>query len=238
LEDSHEFPKSVVVIGASRGIGAAIATKFIQEGHKVVGTHRGSGAPDRVRGVVADITDTGQIENALAIAAKEHGPIDILVVSSGITRDDLLMRMSEEKIREVMDTNAIAPMLAVKSVLKPMLRAKAGSIVLVSSISARLGVAGQANYTASKAALEGFARSFAREYASRGIRINIVAPGPTDTDMIAGLNDDQRQVMAAGVPLGRLGKVEEIADVVYWVSQSTFMTGTTVPVAGGLELGY
>jgi 3-oxoacyl-[acyl-carrier protein] reductase len=191
-----------------------------------------------VRGVVADITDTGQIENALAIAAKEHGPIDILVVSSGITRDDLLMRMSEEKIREVMDTNAIAPMLAVKSVLKPMLRAKAGSIVLVSSISARLGVAGQANYTASKAALEGFARSFAREYASRGIRINIVAPGPTDTDMIAGLNDDQRQVMAAGVPLGRLGKVEEIADVVYWVSQSTFMTGTTVPVAGGLELGY
>ena len=238
MEDSHEFPKSVVVIGASRGIGAAIATKFIQEGHKVVGTHRGSGVPDRVRGVVADITDTGQIENALAIAAKEHGPIDILVVSSGITRDDLLMRMSEEKIREVMDTNAIAPMLAVKSVLKPMLRAKAGSIVLVSSISARLGVAGQANYTASKAALEGFARSFAREYASRGIRINIVAPGPTDTDMIAGLNDDQRQVMAAGVPLGRLGKVEEIADVVYWVSQSTFMTGTTVPVAGGLELGY
>jgi NAD(P)-dependent dehydrogenase (short-subunit alcohol dehydrogenase family) len=238
LEDSHEFPKSVVVIGASRGIGAAIATKFIQEGHKVVGTHRGSGVPDRVRGVVADITDTGQIENALAIAAKEHGPIDILAVSSGITRDDLLMRMSEEKIREVMDTNAIAPMLAVKSVLKPMLRAKAGSIVLVSSISARLGVAGQANYTASKAALEGFARSFAREYASRGIRINIVAPGPTDTDMIAGLNDDQRQVMAAGVPLGRLGKVEEIADVVYWVSQSTFMTGTTVPVAGGLELGY
>ncbi|QNE48617.1 SDR family oxidoreductase (plasmid) [Glaciihabitans sp. INWT7] len=94
------------------------------------------------------------------------------------------------------------------------------------------------NYTASKAALEGFARSFAREYASRGIRINVVAPGPTDTDMIAALNDEQKQAMAAGVPLGRLGRVEEIASVVYWVSQSTFMTGTTVPVAGGLELGY
>jgi 3-oxoacyl-[acyl-carrier protein] reductase len=129
-------------------------------------------------------------------------------------------------------------MLAVKSALKGMLRAKSGSIVLVSSISARLGVAGQTNYTASKAALEGFARSFAREYASRGIRINIVAPGPTDTDMVAELNNEQRLAMAASVPLGRLAKPEEIAHVVYWVSQSTFMTGTTVPVAGGLELGY
>lgn len=238
MKSSNEVPQSVVVVGASRGIGAAIATKFSHEGHNVVGTHRGSGVPDGVVGVLADITETTQVENALSFAAEEHGPIDVLVISSGITRDDLLMRMSEEKIREVMDTNAIAPMLAVKSVLKPMLRAKAGSIVLVSSISARFGVPGQTNYTASKAALEGFARSFAREYASRGIRINIVAPGPTDTDMIAALNDDQKQAMAAGVPLGRLGKVEEIANVVYWVSQSTFMTGTTVPVAGGLELGY
>ena len=231
-------PQSVVVIGASRGIGAAIATEFAQHGHAVIGTHRGSGVPDGVTGVIADITDTAQIESALVFAAQTNGPVDVLVVASGITRDDLLIRMNEEKIREVMDTNAIAPILAVKSALKVMLRAKAGSIVLVSSISARLGVAGQTNYTASKAALEGFARSFAREYASRGIRINVVAPGPTDTDMIAVLNDEQKLAMASGVPLGRLGKPEEIANVVYWVSQSTFMTGTTVPVAGGLELGY
>lgn len=238
MNTRSESPQSVVVIGASRGIGAAIATEFAQRGHNVVGTHRGSGVPDGVVGVEADITDTGQIAKALDTAAAKHGPVDVLVIASGITRDDLLLRMSEAKMREVMETNAIAPMLAVKSALKPMLKAKHGSIVLVSSVSARLGVAGQTNYTASKAALEGFARSFAREYAARGVRINVVAPGPTDTDMIAALNDEQKKAMSDGVPLGRLAKPEEIASVVYWVSQSTFMTGATVPVAGGLELGY
>lgn len=229
-------PQSVLVFGASRGIGAAIATEFAAHGHHVTGTHRGTGVPDGVTGVQADITDNDQIRAAFDAAAEAHGPVDTLIIASGITRDDLLLRMGEDKIREVLDTNLIGPMLAAKAALKPMMKKRAGSIVLVSSLSARYGVPGQTNYTASKAGLEGFARSYAREYASRGIRINLVSPGATDTDMMAGVSDDMKKQMLDAVPMGRFATPEEVADVVYWVSQSTFMTGATVPVSGGMTI--
>lgn len=229
-------PQSVLVFGASRGIGAAIATEFVARGHHVTGTHRGTGVPAGVVGVQADITDNDQIRAAFDTAAEIHGPVDVLVVASGITRDDLLLRMGEDKIREVLDTNLIGPMLAAKAALKPMMKKRAGSIVLVSSLSARYGVPGQTNYTASKAGLEGFARSYAREYASRGIRINLVSPGATDTDMMADVSPEMKDTMLAAVPMGRFAKTEEVADVVYWVSQSTFMTGATVPVSGGMTI--
>ncbi|MFK4298604.1 NAD(P)-dependent dehydrogenase (short-subunit alcohol dehydrogenase family) [Arthrobacter sp. GAS37] len=164
--------------------------------------------------------------------------METLIVNAGITDDDLLLRMDEEKIRRVLETNAIGPMIAVKEALRPLLRSKDGSIVLVSSASARYGVPGQANYTAAKGALEGFARTVAKEYASKGIRCNVVAPGGTATDMTSALTEDQRQTMLNDVPLGRLARPEEIASVIYWVSQSTYMTGVTVPVTGGAVLGY
>ncbi|GAA4675118.1 SDR family oxidoreductase [Frondihabitans cladoniiphilus] len=228
-------PLSVVVVGASRGIGAAVATEYAQKGHHVIGTHRGSGVPEGVTGAVADVTSLEQLEAVVKQAVEANGRLDVLVVSSGITRDNLFLRMSEDDIRAVVDTNLIGPMLASKAALKPMLKQKSGSIVLISSVSAGIGVPGQTNYVASKAGLGGFARSFAREWASRGIRMNIVAPGPVATDMFDETPDEAKATMVAGVPMGRAGEPHEIAEVVYWVSQSTFMTGATVPVAGGIN---
>lgn len=227
-------PQSVLVLGASRGIGAAVARRFVSEGHNVVGTYRQGGVPDGVSPFIADITDSEQVKAAIEFAATKHGPIDTLIVSSGITRDGLLMRLSEEDIRVVMETNTIGPMLAAKAALRPMLKRRSGSIVFISSMSVKYGVPGQTNYVASKAALEGFARSMAREYAAQGIRVNVVAPGPTETDMVQAMPEDARTGLVADVPMRRLGHPDEVADVVYLTSQATFMSGATVAVGGGL----
>lgn len=144
------------------------------------------------------------------------------------------MRMSEEDLRAVFETNAFGPMLAAKAALRPMLKNRRGSMVFVSSMSAKYGVPGQTNYTASKGAIEAFARSLAREHAAQGIRVNVVAPGATDTDMMAAVPDAERSAMLAQVPMGRLGSASEVAQVIFDVSQATFMTGATVPVAGGI----
>ena len=228
---------SVLVIGASRGIGWAVAERFVRDGHQVAATHRDGGTPPGTLPLEADVTDTAAVENALAAAAETHGPVDTLVVCSGIHDDKLLLRMTDESISTVFEVNTFGPMRAVRAALKGMLRAKRGSIVLVSSVAGRAGHAGQTNYAASKAALDGFSRSFAREYATRGIRINVVAPGPTDTDMVRDLTDEQRRFMRSQIPMDREGRPDEIADVVYWVSRSTFMTGATVPVGGGSGMG-
>lgn len=225
---------TVLIVGSSRGIGAATARRFLDAGYVVAGTHRGSGVPEGVIPIQADVKDADSIQEAVRQASIELGRLDTLVVSAGITRDSLLMRMSVADLREVIETNAIGPMLACKAALRPMLKQRSGSIVLVSSMSVKYGVAGQTNYTASKGALEAFARSLAREHGKQGIRVNVVAPGATDTDMMRTVPEEERAAMLAGIPLGRLGTVDEIADVIFHTSRATYMSGATVAAGGGL----
>jgi len=226
--------KTALVVGATRGIGAATASRFLTEGYLVAGTHRGSGVPDGVMGLNVDIRDADAVQEAVKTATTELGRLDTMVVSAGITRDSLLMRMSADDLREVMETNAIGPMLACKAALRPMLKQRSGSIVLVSSMSVKYGVPGQTNYTASKGAIEAFARSLAREHGKQGLRVNVVAPGATDTDMMSAVPDEEREHMLEGIPMGRLGTVTEVADAIFHTSESTYMSGAVVSVGGGL----
>ncbi len=230
--------KSVLVVGASRGIGGETARQFVQSGDHVVGTHRGSGIDiDGVHDVKMDLRDPDSIDAAVGEIESHQGAPEIVVCNAGINRDQLLIRMSEDDYREVIETNQLGAFRVVKRVLPAMLKAKGGSIVFVSSASAAAGQAGQANYAASKAALEGFARSIAQEYGKKGIRSNVVMPGPTETDMVAELSEKQREAMVAQVPMGRLAQPSEIAEVVESVSRATYMTGATVPVTGGAAIG-
>lgn len=226
--------KTAFVIGASRGIGAATARRLLESGYKVAGSHRDGGSvPEGVIPVLLDIRSEASIAAGFATALEALGRLDVLIVSSGITKDGLLMRASEEDVHEIMTVNAIGPMLASKAALKPMMKQRSGSIVLVSSMSVKYGVAGQTTYTASKGAIEAFARSFAREYAGRGLRINVVAPGTTDTDMVSAMSDSDRQAMMSDVPMGRLARPEEIAEAIVNTAESTYMSGATVQVGGG-----
>jgi 3-oxoacyl-[acyl-carrier protein] reductase len=181
-----------------------------------------------------DVRDSASIEQGMKEAIAKLERLDVLVVAAGITRDTLLLRMSEEDISEVFAVNTIGPMLVCKAALRPMMRQRGGSIVLVSSMSAKYGVPGQCNYTASKGAIEAFARSMSREYAARGIRVNVVAPGATDTDMMVAVSEEARGAMLEEIPMGRLGTVEEIAGAIVNTAESTYMTGATIPVAGGV----
>jgi 3-oxoacyl-[acyl-carrier protein] reductase len=230
-----EARPTALVIGATRGIGAATARGLLAAGYRAAGTHRGGGGvPEGVLPFEVDVRDAKSIATGVKSAVCALGSLDVLVVAAGITRDKLLLRMSEDDLNEVMRVNAIGPMLACKAALGPMLRQPGGSIVLVSSMSAKYGVAGQCNYTASKGALEAFARSMAREYATRNIRVNVVAPGATDTRMMAGMSDEARAAMLEEIPLRRLGTAEEIASAIIHTAENTYMSGAVVPVAGGI----
>lgn len=230
-------PQSVLVVGASRGIGAATAKLFAERGDLVTGTHRGTGVPAGVTGVEADVREEASIQSAVRTALESTGRLDVIVVNAGITRQELLVRMTAQSAREVFEVNTIGSMMVVKHAAKLMNRQRSGSIVLVSSESAHTGIPGSSHYTASKAALEGFMRSAMWEYGPRGIRINTVAPGTTETDMIARLTSENRAKMLAATPLGRFAEPEEIADVIYWTAKSTFLTGAVIPVTGGEGFG-
>jgi 3-oxoacyl-[acyl-carrier protein] reductase len=249
--------RTALVIGATRGIGAATARMLVEAGYRTAGTHRPGGVIQdgivpiemdvRDGGSIAagvksavealgrlDVRDGGSIAAGVKSAVEALGRLDVLVVAAGITRDKLLIRMTEDDISEVLQVNAIGPMLACKAALGPMMKQRSGSIVLVSSMSAKYGVAGQCNYTASKGAVEAFARSMAREYAARGIRVNVVAPGATDTDMMADVSQEARSAMVEDIPLKRLGTPEEIAAAIVHTAENTYMSGATIPVAGGI----
>ncbi len=229
--------QSVLVLGASRGIGAATAALFAARGDQVTGTHRGTGVPAGVTGIEADMRDEASVQAALHAVHADTGRLDVVVVNAGITRQELLIRMTADSARELFEVNSIGAMMAVKHATKLMNRQRSGSIVLVSSESARTGIPGSSHYTASKAALEGFMRSAMWEYGPRGIRINTVAPGATETDMIAAMTPDNRAKLLAATPLGRLAEPAEIADVIYWTAKSTFLTGAVIPVTGGEGFG-
>ncbi|PPG65138.1 beta-ketoacyl-ACP reductase [Rathayibacter rathayi] len=231
--------KLAVVFGASRGIGAATARCYLANGFEVVGTHRGSGPPEGVQGVEADVRDQASVRTVFrhARAMSVETTLDTVVVNAGIVRQDLLVRMRDEDLREVFETNTFGAFNVVRAAVREMNRLGGGSIVLVASESARAGIPGGSHYTASKAALEGLARSAMWEYGSVGIRFNVVSPGATETDMFSLVSKENRAAHVARTPLGRIGRPEEIASVIYWVSQSTYMTGATIPVTGGEGLG-
>lgn len=231
----------VLVTGGSRGIGLACAHRLASRGDRVAVTYHSSPPPDGVFGVQCDVTDAAQVDAAFT-AVEEHfgAPVEILVSNAGVTKDGLLLRMSEDDFASVIDANLTASYRVAKRAAKAMLKARTGRIVLMSSVVGMLGSAGQANYAASKAGLVGFARSLARELGSRSITVNVVAPGPVATDMTAALTDDQRAAITDQVPLGRMADPDEIAGVVDFLTgpDAAYITGAVVPVDGGLGMGH
>ncbi|MFT2014514.1 3-oxoacyl-[acyl-carrier-protein] reductase [Streptomyces sp. 796.1] len=232
--------RSVLVTGGNRGIGLAIARAFADAGDKVAITYRSGEPPAGFLAVKCDITEPEQVEQAYKEIEEKQGPVEVLVANAGVTRDQLLMRMSEEDFSTVLETNLTGTFRVVKRANRAMLRARKGRIVLISSVVGLLGSAGQANYAASKAGLVGFARSLARELGSRNITVNVVAPGFVDTDMTRALSDEQREGIVKQVPLGRYAQAEEIAASVRFLAsdEAAYITGAVIPVDGGLGMGH
>lgn len=230
----------VLVTGGSRGIGLACAQRFAALGDHVAVTYNSSPPPDGFFGVKCDVTDADQVDAAFKAVEEKFGPVEILVSNAGITKDTLLLRMSEADFSAVVDANLTAAFRVVKRASQGMLRARKGRIILMSSVVGLLGSAGQANYAASKAGLVGFARSLARELGSRSITVNVVAPGPVETDMTASLGEDRLKELTAQVPLSRMATADEIAGVVEFLAgpDASYITGAVIPVDGGLGMGH
>jgi 3-oxoacyl-[acyl-carrier protein] reductase len=231
----------VLVTGGNRGIGLATAKQFAAQGHRVAITYR-SEPPTDCEGLFAvrcDVTDAQQIDDAFAQIDNELGPVEVVVSNAGITRDGLVLRMKDDDFTDVLDANLTAGFRVARRAVKGMMKGRWGRIIFVSSIVGAAGQAGQANYAASKAGLVGLARSLAKEFASRNITVNIVAPGPIATDMLDALPEERRQAMAQAVPLGRLGSPDEVAGVICFLASdaAAFVTGAVIPVDGGMAMG-
>ena len=235
----------VLVTGGNRGIGHAIARSFLDNGDSVIVACRSGIAPDDLvamgaHSVVCDVTDSASVDAAFDAAEALVGPVEVAVANAGVTRDGLLLRMSDADIDEVVDTNLLGSIRVARRAAKGMLRMRRGRIVLMSSVVGLLGSAGQVNYAASKAGLVGLARSTARELGSRGITVNVVAPGFVDTEMTAVLTEDQKAAILGQVPLARYASVEEVAGVVRFLASddAAYITGAVIPVDGGLGMGH
>jgi 3-oxoacyl-[acyl-carrier protein] reductase len=233
--------RNVLVTGGNRGIGLAIARVFQAAGDNVVITHRSGEPPAGLAAVVCEVTNSESVDGAFA-AAEEllGGPVEVLVANAGITRDGLLMRMSDEDFDAVIDTNLTGAFRCARRASKGMIKLRKGRIVFISSVVGLYGSAGQSNYSASKSALVGLARSISRELGGRGITANVVAPGFIDTDMTAELPADRKQAYLAGIPAGRFASPEEVAAVVRFIASqdASYITGAVIPVDGGLGMGH
>ena len=231
----------VLVTGGNRGIGLACAKAFAAAGNKVAITYRGEAPADAgdLYCVKCDVTNTEQVEAALTDIEEKLGSVEILVSNAGMTIDKLVLRMTDEDFSDVLDANLVGGFRAARRAVPKMMRARWGRIIFVGSVVGSIGQAGQANYAASKAGLVGLARSLAREFASRNVTVNVVAPGPIATDMFAAVDDAMRESITGAVPLGRMGQPDEIAAAVSFLAsdEAGYITGAVLPVDGGLGMG-
>jgi len=233
-------PRTVLVTGGNRGIGRAVAAEFVARGHRVAVTARSGEGPEGTLTVRADITDAASVDAAFTQVEAELGPVEVLVANAGITKDTLLLRMSEEDFTSVVDTNLSGAFRVVKRASKGMLKARFGRVVLVSSVVGLYGSAGQVNYAASKSGLVGLARSVTRELGGRGITANVVAPGFIETDMTAALPEATQAEYKKAIPAGRYGSAHEVAATIAWLAsdEAGYVSGAVVPVDGGLGMGH
>lgn len=238
--------KVVLVTGASRGIGRAIAETFVARGAKVIGTATSESGAEAIssylgasgKGFALNVVDAQSIDSVLASIRAEFGEIDILVNNAGITRDNLLMRMKDDEWQDILNTNLTSVFRLSKAVMRAMMKKRFGRIITIGSVVGTMGNAGQANYATAKAGLIGFSKSLAREVASRGITVNVVAPGFIETDMTRALTDDQRAGILSSVPANRLGDAKEIASAVAFLAsdEAGYITGETLHVNGGMYM--
>jgi 3-oxoacyl-[acyl-carrier protein] reductase len=233
-------PRTVLVTGGNRGIGLAIAEEFVALGHRVAVTARSGQGPEGSLTVRADVTDAASLDAAFTEVEEAYGPVEVVVANAGITRDLLLVRMSETDFTDVVDTNLTGAFRVVKRASKGMMKARFGRIILVSSVSGMLGAAGQINYSASKSGLIGLARSITRELGSRGITANVVAPGLIDTEMTAVLPEQTLADYKKSIPAGRFASPQEVARVITWLAgdDAGYISGAVIPVDGGLGMGH
>ena len=232
--------RTVLITGGNRGIGFAIAEEFVAQGHRVAVTARSGSGPEGSLTVIADVTDSASLDAAFTEVEEKLGPVEVVVANAGITRDLLLLRMSEADFTDVIDTNLSGAFRVVKRASKGMLKAKFGRIILVSSVVGLLGSAGQINYSASKSGLIGLARSITRELGSRGITANVVAPGFIETDMTAELSPELQESYIKSIPAGRFASPTEVAKVITWLASDDagYISGAVIPVDGGLGMGH
>lgn len=230
----------VLVTGGNRGIGRAIAERFVRDGYRVAVTARSGEGPEGTLTVRADVTDAVALDAAFTQVEQELGPVEVVVANAGITKDTLLLRMSEDDFDSVVATNLGGTFRVVKRASKGMLRARFGRVILISSVVGLYGSAGQVNYSASKSALVGFARSLTRELGGRGITANVVAPGFIETDMTAELPEETQKQYKSSIPAGRFATPDEVAGVVTWLAgdDAAYISGAVIPVDGGLGMGH
>jgi len=230
----------VLVTGGSKGIGHGIAFRLAKAGHRVAATYRSGEVPADVLGVQCDVTDPAQVEAAFAQVESSLGAVEVLIANAGITRDTLLMRMSDEDWDSVIATNLGGAFRVARRAARPMIRGKFGRIIFLSSVVGMMGSAGQVNYAASKSGLVGMARSLARELGSRGVTANVVAPGFIETDMTAELGDDLIKKYAEQIPLGRFGSVDDVAGTIEFLvsDAASYISGAVIPIDGGLGMGH
>ncbi len=230
----------VLVTGGNRGIGRSIAQKFLDNGDTVVVTSRTGDEIPGLHVVKCDVSDTASVDAAFDQIEATWGPVEVAVANAGITRDGLIMRMSDDDINDVLNTNLVGAIRIARRASRSMMKARTGRLIFMSSVVGLLGSAGQVNYSASKAGLVGAARSLARELGSRGITSNVIAPGFVDTDMTAELSEDRKNEIVGNVPLGRYATPEEVADVAVFLASPAagYITGAVIPVDGGLGMGH
>lgn len=228
-----------LVTGANKGIGRAIAEFLRDAGFRVAGTYRTGGVPEGVFGVQCDVTDQEQVDEAFAAVEARLGVVEVLVANAGMNRDRLLIRMSDEEWDQVIATNLTGAFRVVRRAVRPMIKARFGRIILISSVSGMVGTAGQVNYAASKSGLIGLARSVAREYGPRGVTANVITPGFIETDMTAALDADMQAGYLSRIPTGRFGTPGEIASAVGYLAsdQAGYINGVVLPIDGGLSMG-
>jgi 3-oxoacyl-[acyl-carrier protein] reductase len=232
--------RTVLVTGGNRGIGRAIAEEMLLAGHRVAVTARSGEGPSGSLTVIADVTDVASVDRAFTEIEAALGPVEVVVANAGITRDMLLLRMSDDDFTDVIDTNLGGAFRVVKRASKGMLKARFGRIILVSSVVGLLGSAGQVNYSASKSGLIGLARSVTRELGGRGITANVVAPGFIETDMTAELAAEQREAYLKQIPAGRFASPTEVARTIVWLASDDagYISGAVIPIDGGLGMGH